>query len=164
MLNQTLSIKKKLFTYWHLTRQQKWMFCVNILLSGLAKLAVYCLSYKNLAHYFGNSCRMLVASTMVSEEEKRQAMIIRRSIALVSRHTPWQSNCLNQALMAKFWCQYYHIHYLLFIGLSIQKNAPINRNAHAWLMVGPIDITGGNCFMTHQVISSYSNCCTSLDT
>ncbi len=100
---------------------------------------------------------MLVVSTLISKEQIQQVLTIRRGIALAARYTPWDSSCLTQALIAKFWCQRYQIPYLFFIGLAKESNQPLRREAHAWITAGPIAVAGGHSLGAHQVICSYSN-------
>ena len=135
----------------------KKMFLISFCVSGIARIAIHCLSYKRLSAYFGNSSQMLVASVLVSNEQIQKALAIQRTIRLVSRHTPWHANCLTQALVAKFWCQRAQIPYLLFIGLAKKRKEPLERDAHAWITVGPVIISGGESLSTHHVICSYSN-------
>ncbi len=143
-------------TFWHMTRTAKKMFVMNLLLSGIAKIGIQCLSYKRLSKYFGQSCQMLTASTLISPEQLQQALVIKRTIRLMSRYTPWHSNCLCQALVAKFWCAQYNLPYFFYIGLDKNSHLPLKK-AHAWITAGPIIISGGNCLETHYVISTYSN-------
>lgn len=147
----------KIVTFWRMSYKDKRMFFINFCLCGIAKLATQCLSYKRLSAYFGNSCQMLVASTLISKEQINQVLSIRRSIHLSARYTPWNSSCLTQALVAKFWCQRYQVPYLFFIGLAKVGDKSFKREAHAWITAGPIAITGGNGLETHHVICSYSN-------
>lgn len=119
-------------------------------------MAQLLLSYQRLRVYFGKGCQMLVASTILSNEQLQHALLTRRSIALAVRFTPWKSTCLTQALVAGFWCRYYQIPYVFFIGLN-KNSAPLEKDAHAWVVAGPIAITGGYSLSTHHVISSYSN-------
>ena len=135
----------------------KIMFFINFLLFGLAKIAIQCLSYKQLSRHFGKSCRMLVASTLLSKQQLQQALMIKRAIALTLRYLPWEANCLPKALVARFWCKYYHVPYLLFIGLAKDKKISSRIDAHAWITAGPIAITGEFSFETYHVICSYSN-------
>lgn len=147
----------KIQTFWRMPYKEKLRFFINVCLCGIAKVAIQCLSYQRLSVYFGCSCQMLVASTLISKEQIQQVLTIRRAIALAARYTPWNSSCLTQALIAKFWCQRYHIPYLLFIGLAKESHQPLKHKAHAWITAGPIAVTGGHGFETHQVICSYSN-------
>ncbi len=133
------------------------MFFINFCLCGIARASISCLSYKRLHPYFGNSYPMKVASTILSKEQIYYALQIRRSIALTVKYTPWNSSCLTQAMVAKFWCQYYGIPYFLFVGLAKKSDKPLGQDAHAWITTGPIAITGGYSFGAYHVIYSYSN-------
>ena len=87
----------------------------------------------------------------------QHALEIGRSIKLAARYTPWTSNCLPQAMVAAFWCQRYHIPYILFIGFAASSSKINGFDGHAWVTAGPIAITGGHSFNSHQVILSYSH-------
>ncbi len=145
----------KLVTF--LKMPHRTLFLLNFFLCGVARTLTLCMPYRRLSAYFGKPCQILVASTLVSSAQQKQAILIGRSIRLAARYTPWHSNCLTKALVARFWCKRYHIPYLLFIGVTKEKKPLLEREAHAWLTTGPIAITGGNCLESHHVISSYSN-------
>lgn len=147
----------KIATFYRMPRQEKNMFFISFCLCAIAKIAIQCISYKRLSAYFGNSCQMLVASTLLLPQQLQHALTTRRVIALTARYTPWKSNCLTEVLVAKFWCQRYQIPYLLFIGLAKESKRPLGVDAHAWITAGPIAVTGGHALVTHQVICSYSN-------
>ena len=147
----------KVLTFWHMPYKDKKMFFLNICLCGIAKIATRCMTYKRLSAYFGKSCQILIASTLISKEQIEEALYIRRSICLATRYTPWDSSCLTQALVAQFWCRRYQLPYLFFIGLSKQSSPFSGKNAHAWITAGPIAITGGHSLDTHHIICSYTN-------
>lgn len=156
MLKCTSNIRRRALTFWRMPIKAKQMFFICFCLCGVAKIAIHWLSYKRLSIYFGHSCKMLSASTLASPKQLQQALAIRRAIALAAHYTPWNSSCLTQALVAKFWCQRYNIPYLFFIGIAKKKHSP-TIDAHAWVTTGPLAITGGQSLETHQVICSYSN-------
>lgn len=139
--------------------KEKQMFFINFCLCGIAKLATRCMKYKRISAYFGKSCQNMVASTLISEQQIKQALFIRRNVHLAARYTPWDSSCLTRALVVKFWCQRYKLPYLFYIGLPRVCNQQTTIKAHAWITTGPIVITGGDCFDSHHVICSYSNVC-----
>lgn len=147
----------KLRAFWQLTSQQKKLFCASFLLCGLARAAICLFKYRRLAPYYGHFYRMTTASTLISLEQRQLAWKIRRAIELAAKYTPWKSSCLTQAMVAKFWCQYYGIPYMLFIGFAKHSDKPLGEEAHAWLTAGPIAVTGGHSLNSHQVIYSYSN-------
>lgn len=133
------------------------MGLMNVLLCGVAKIAIQLFSYHNLSSYFGRNCRMLCASTIISTAQRQRAVQIKQALMLAVRYAPWYSNCLTQALVAKFWCQYYQIPYMLYIGLAKGSSKPLGKDGHAWVTAGSIAISGGHSFHTHQVVLTYSN-------
>lgn len=137
--------------------QQKGLFFMNFFFCGVAKVAIKLFGHKRLTPYYGHFCRMQMVSTILSKHQLQQALSLKRAISLAARYTPWNSNCLTQALVAKFWCTYKQIPYMLFIGFEKNSEKPLGENSHAWVMAGPIAISGGFSFNTHQVILSYSN-------
>ncbi len=143
--------------FWLMLRQEKNLFFINFFLCGVARASINLFPYKRLAPYFGNSCRMTVASTLPSAEQIKRTIILQRSIKLAARYTPWDSSCLTQAMVAKFWCQREKIPYLFFIGFAKNSEKPLGQDAHAWVTSGPIAITGGHSLHSHQVVMSYSN-------
>lgn len=100
---------------------------------------------------------MVVASSLISQHQRAQAQLIGRSVRLAARYTPWESSCLTQALVASWWCRRYGVPYWLFIGFAKGRTQPLGREAHAWIMAGPVAITGGYSFSGYQVVLSYSN-------
>lgn len=147
----------KIRIFWNLSFHKKKLFCISFILCGLAKTAIHLLGYRRLAFYYGHAHRMRISSTVLTLKQQQQAQAIRRAIAWASAYTPWRSNCLTQAIVAKFWCQRYQLPYMLFIGLAKNSQQPLGKEAHAWLTAGPLAITGGHCLNTHHVVLSYSN-------
>lgn len=148
----------KLKKFIRMPAQDKATFFINYALCGIARALINVFPYQRLSPYFGTSCRMLNASTIISKEQIQQSIRIHNSIRLAARYTPWNSNCLTKAMVAVFWCKYYKIPYLFFIGIAKKSDKPLGKDAHAWVTSGPIAITGEHSFNSHQVISTYSNC------
>ena len=147
----------KIMSFFRLSWRQKLGFLINFTLCGVARAAINLFNYRTLRPYFGYACPMKVASTLLPKETYRRVWAIRRSIELAARYTPWDSSCLTQAMVAKFWCQFYGIPYFFFIGFAKKSTKPLGQDAHAWVTAGPIAITGGHSLETHQVIYSFTN-------
>lgn len=147
----------KIKTFRKMPRHQKSLFFINLILCGIAKAVINLFPYKRIAPYFGNFCRMSIASTIPSREQIQRVIILRRSIQLAARYTPWDSSCLTQAMVAKFWCQRENIPYMFYIGFAKNSKKPLGEESHAWVTSGPIAITGDHSFHSHQVVMSYSN-------
>lgn len=136
----------KISTFWHMPVSQKKMFFINFLLCGLARLAINVLPFKWLTRYFGQFCKAMTVSTIISKTKIQQASVIGHSIRLAAKYTPWYSNCLTQALVATFWCRHYNIPYMLFLGFTKSATQLKRFDGHAWVTAGPVAISGGDGF------------------
>ena len=145
----------KLVTFWRMPTQQKALFFINWILCGIARAAIKALPFRWYARYLGQRHPKTILSTVISNTQMQHARQIGRSIKLAAAYTPWVSNCLPQAMVAAFWCQRYHIPYILFIGFTSSTLKPNGFDGHAWVTAGPIAITGGHSLNSHHVIVSY---------
>ncbi len=146
---------RKINTFLRMRLKIKCLFCVNFIFCGIARLSIHCVPLKYLSPHFGELYKNTQLSTIISEQQLQHALQLRRSIQLAAKYTPWDSSCLTQAMVAKFWCQYLNIPYVLYIGFAKDKTKPKGYAAHAWLTAGPIAITGKYSFSKFHVISSY---------
>lgn len=128
---------------------------INFFLCGCARAAVLLLPFPRLARYFGMFSKTTMISTLISPKQRRRAIRIGSSIRLAAKYTPWDSNCLAQAIVAKFWCSLLNIPCVLYIGFAKSPDALGDYKGHAWITAGPITLTGGNAPLNYQVISSY---------
>lgn len=147
----------KLVKFYHLPLKEKLFFAINFFLLGVARLLTKLFNYRKISFLYGHFCYMTLASTILNDTEVNQAKRVARRIKLVSRHTPWRSNCLTKALVVRFWCAVYRIPYMFYIGFSKNSDAPMGRRAHAWVVAGPVCLTGGDGFLSHVVTQSYSS-------
>lgn len=128
---------------------------INILLCGMARICIKLFPLTHVKPYFGTPYKNTLLSTLLTPKQHRHALHLRRSIRLASTYTPWNSNCLTQALVARFWCYHLNIPYILYIGFKKDATSASGYAAHAWLTAGPIAITGGHSFSSFHVISSH---------
>lgn len=63
------------------------------------------------------------------------------AINLVSRHTPWESKCLVQAIVGKILLRRLQLTNTLYLGVG--RDGDNKLIAHAWLRCGAIFVTGG---------------------
>ncbi|MDF1678443.1 MAG: lasso peptide biosynthesis B2 protein [Legionellaceae bacterium] len=146
---------QKIAFFYRMPFKQKGLFILNVCLCGIARACILLFPLNRLSIYFGTLNKNIISSTIISKKERYYAIQLQRSIRLAARYTPWNSNCLTQAMVAKFWCNRLHISYILYIGFAKDAEKPSGYAAHAWLTAGPIAITGGNSFSSFRVISSY---------
>ena len=150
-----MSLKTKTLSFWRIRFKYKVLFIINFILCGLARTAINLFPLKHLTPYFGQFQKTLTISTLLSDKQRRQACFIGKSVRLAAIYTPWNSSCLTQAMVAKFWCRLYRIPYILYIGFAKAENEPSGYKAHAWITAGPVAITGGNGLTYYHVVSSY---------
>jgi hypothetical protein len=146
---------KKLRIFYNFSRALKLMFLCNFVLCGVARASIHLLPLTRLSPYFGKFHRATLLSTLISPSQTDRARWIGRSVRLAAKYTPWNSSCLTQAMVAKFWCRLFHIPYVFYIGFAKSDTEPSGYAAHAWLMAGRVAVTGGDSFNAFGVISSY---------
>jgi hypothetical protein len=151
------TVQKKLVVFWRIPFHFKIMFFVNFFLCGIARFIICISPLPRFSPYFGRYYEQLRFSTLLSERQRNLALQIGRSVRLAAKYTPWDSSCLTQAMVATFWCRQFYIPYVFYIGLRHAPEGESNNFlAHAWVMAGPLALTGGNCFATYNVISTHS--------
>ncbi|MCR9191309.1 MAG: lasso peptide biosynthesis B2 protein [Gammaproteobacteria bacterium] len=134
--------------------KDKLFFCVNFIFSGLIRIVIKVVSYKTLSQYFGCYVGKKIVVPILKASKVTQTIRIKKVVALACRFTPWQSNCLVQAILAIFWCQRKGIPYSLFIGV-VKDNSQKKIRSHAWVTSGSVAISGGYAFNTYHVIMCY---------
>ncbi|MDF1646831.1 MAG: lasso peptide biosynthesis B2 protein [Legionellaceae bacterium] len=146
---------KKTRTFYRISFKLKGLFVLNFFLCGIARMCINLFPLKHLSPYLGTLHKNTIFSTILSPKQHHHAIQLKRSIKLVAKYTPWNSNCLTQAMVAKFWCKRLHIPYILYIGFAKDTEKPSGYASHAWLTAGPVAITGEHSFSSFRVISSY---------
>ncbi len=131
------------------------LLLINILFCGIARACIKILPFPYIKPYLGTPYQNIMFSTLLTPKQHRYAIYLRQSIHRAAKLTPWHSNCLTQALVARLWCFWLDIPYVLYIGFQKDSTKSQGLGAHAWLTAGPIAITGGQAFPSYQVISSY---------
>ncbi|MCH9755760.1 MAG: lasso peptide biosynthesis B2 protein [Gammaproteobacteria bacterium] len=149
------TLRKKTLTFYHIPFKRKGLFFINFCLCGIARLCINLFPLKRLAPYFGTLHKNTIFSTILTPKQRHHAIQLKRSIKLAAKYTPWDSNCLTQAMVAKFWCKHLNIPYILYIGFAKDIEKPGGYASHAWLTAGPVAITGDHSFSSFRVISSY---------
>ena len=131
------------------------LLMINFILCGLARASINLFPLRYLTPYFGAFQKTLTLSTLLSDKQRRRALWIGKAVRLAASYTPWDSSCLTQAMVAKFWCRLYRIPYVFYIGFARSVDEPSGYMAHAWITAGPVAITGGEGLNHYHVVSSY---------
>ncbi len=142
----------KLATFRRLSRANRWLTLEALIWLGLSRLAVLTLPFRWIAPYMGQTQAVSpVDDASVDEEQVKR---VARAIRWTSRHTPWDSNCLAQALTAKRMLHRRRINCTLYLGLA--KDQDDQLEAHAWLRSGAFILTGGRGSRRYAVVATFA--------
>ncbi len=118
---------------------EKCLFTEAYCLTGMVRLAVLLLPFRWLSPLLGQ--HMLESpeqeDTATIEAARQVGLIVEK----VSRHTPWDSKCLVQAIVGKILLRQRGINSTLYLGVGREEE--IGLVAHAWLRSGGLILTGG---------------------
>ena len=95
------------------------------------------------------------SSNLSLKQQSGYARLIGRSVARISRYTPWQSKCLAQGLATKILLRHFKIANTLILGVSLKTDTEFT--AHAWVIVDNIIIVGGGNTDQYTAIKSFSD-------
>lgn len=127
-----------------------WALPVWFLL-GMAKLAVFTVSFRRLQPFLGVSAGVAPWVPVLSLEGEARARQIGEVVRMMSRFTPWESNCFPQAIVSRLLLGLYGIDYCLFFGIRKTRGyEPFD--AHAWIAAGPVRVIGGWSFNKYNVV------------
>jgi len=129
---------------------QAWAIPVWCLL-GLAKIAIFTVSYRRLQPFLGTSVGVVPWVPVLSEVAEERARQVGAVVRLVSRYTLWESNCFPQAIVSRLLLGLYGIDYCLFFGVR-RGNGPDSFDAHAWIAAGHVRVIGGWSFHEYTVV------------
>ncbi len=148
-------LRDKSSTFWHLPQREKAWFFLLIPLSGAVRLVLCVMPFNWYARHLGEHHKNYQLSPLVSSSELERARGIGRTIALVSRYTPWQSKCLVQAVMARIMLGYYGIPYIMHLGTKLTRESSSSMKGHAWVKVGARIIVGREGHKTYTIVGSF---------
>ncbi len=119
-----------------------------------ARLVVMIFPLRQLARVYGRDQGTDIAVPSAREADMEPARTIGRAIALAARYSPSSANCYPQALVARLLLRIGRIPHGLFFGL--RRNAQSDAmEAHAWVMVGPVPVSGGDSFDSYTVVRCF---------
>lgn len=111
------------------------------LLMLLAALALRLVPIRKLATWFGHGIGAAAYMPLLPLERRTCAAQLRRVVALAARYAPLRSDCFPQALVAQLLCRCHRLPFALHFGARTEPGGRLA--AHAWVVSGPIAISGG---------------------
>jgi hypothetical protein len=147
--------RRKLKTFLRLSFKEKLMFGEAFFRLGWARAMVLWMPFSRLASRLGIP---MFEEFRYSHPNQELLDQIASSIRRASRYTPWQSNCLAQALAARSMMQARGISSTFYLGLATPGHTPSGQiEAHAWLRCGDRLLTGGRGSIRFTVVAAFSD-------
>lgn len=148
-----VSPKMRFFTrFLSLSWTERTLLLEAVLWLGLARAAVLTFPFRWIMQGLGQSAN--VAHTANSAPLQPVVPQVTWAIRVVSRRTPWQSNCLAQALAGLIMLRRRGIVSTLYLGVLKDKQSQLA--AHAWLRSSEMTVTGGNQLDQYTVVAWFS--------
>ena len=147
-----MTLRSKYHSFTQLPVAVRWRIPVTWCLLGLSRLLVLVLPFRMLAPRLGQRAAAPVV-LLVQTSQLKQLSLLKQLIAVTSKYCPWRANCFAQAITASYWLRRWGIPYSVFFGVA---RDPMQRlKAHAWVMAGPVAVSGGYGFSHFTVVGSY---------
>jgi hypothetical protein len=118
---------------------QKLLLAEAVVALALARLAILCLPFRRVANWLG--APGAETSLEAPAEDLATAEEIGWAISATALRTPWQSQCLAQALAGTWLLRRRRLEGTVSFGGTRGAREPFA--AHAWLRFGPLIVTGG---------------------
>ncbi len=134
-------------------RARAWLLPAWLAL-GFSRLLLRLVPFQRLAPCLGQACGDAPYIPLLTPRQATLAADIGRAVRMAARHTPWASDCLPQALTARALLSVHGIPCLLCLGVRRQPGHA-GVEAHAWLVAGPQQVTGGDGFPRFRILGSY---------
>jgi hypothetical protein len=131
---------------------QQNLFIKAWLMLGVMRMALVLVPFKYLSKHMQRHEVPPVTSSL-SNNQLNVATDIGLRVAQAANHTPWQSRCLVQVLVAQRLLARRGIPGQLYLG--VKKNTA-TAEAHAWLQCGERIVNGGGSQEQFKVVTSYS--------
>lgn len=159
-----MTLRRKYHSFKQLPAAVRWRIPVTWCLLGLSRLLVLLLPFRLLAPRLGQRAAAPVV-LLVQASQVKQLLLLKQLIAVTSKYCPWRANCFAQAITAKLWLSWCGLPYTVFFGVA--RDPMQQLKAHAWVITGPVAVSGGYGFAHFTVVGSYvsdinavlGNCC-----
>jgi hypothetical protein len=120
----------------------------SVLALGVARLIVLALPFRIYSRSMGKDAESPAETTSREVLDR-----VSHAIESVSRHVPWRSKCLEQALAAKAMLRRRGISNTLYVAVARE----VTLEAHAWLRSGDVCVTGQAEFDRYTVLARFAD-------
>ena len=132
--------------------EKLWLFPAFVLL-GLSRFLLLVVPFSTIAPLLGRDMKAMVIGSVATAREVSRALAIGRAIATAARHTPWESQCLAQAVTARVLLGLNRLPYVLHLGVRVGADSTLA--AHAWVSTGRGSVTGGHGSSDFKVLGTF---------
>lgn len=144
-------LNRKFKTFLEIDLHSKIMFCKAFLLCGFYRFIILYISFNKIKKLLGEKGKE--CPKQIKRENYEIAKKIGFIVSLASKHTPWESKCLVQAMTAQKLLNDKGIESTLYLGVSKDVD---NMVAHSWLRCGELFVTGGNGDLKYTRINYFT--------
>ncbi len=144
---------KQVIKFIKLPAKQKFLFGETLIILGTSRFIIWKLKFKQLAHLLGKVNQE--TNEYMEEIDLEQIKQISTTIKVLSRYTPWKSNCLVQAYAGKRLLARRKLGCTLYLGVA--KDHDGTMIAHAWLRCGNYYVTGGNGSLRYTITNRFAS-------
>lgn len=152
-MSKIKALLKKCRTFIKLDNKLKIKYGKAFIYTGCARAFILFVPFNKLRKRIGKVKEE--SSEEVDINTYREARGVAEVVNIISRHTPWESKCLVQALTAQKLLKEKEISTTLYLG--IKKDKDNNMLAHAWLRCGQYYVTGGANKDGYVVVANFAN-------
>lgn len=152
-----MTLIRKLRTAFSLEMEQYLWLVVVFPLSGLIRLMVLTLPFRSFQQILGHPVNNRQVCSIAKPGKVNRALKLGRTIRIASKYTPWKSNCMVEAVVARLLLVIMNIDHVIFLGARLDSYDEKDMKAHAWLMVGNQFVVGGKGHKAFGIVGTYSS-------
>ena len=146
-------LTRKVITFlFKINLRQKLLFLEAFILTGMMRYKILRVPFNKLKQQLGTYNKE--SKGVLSIEEYKVAKNIRWIVTTISRHTPWESLCLVQAMTVQKMLKKRGISTTIYLGVNKDQNN--DMKAHAWIRCGEMYVTGGDG-SGYATVAKFSN-------
>ena len=142
----------RLTKFARLSGPDRLLFLEAALWLGIARLGILIIPFRRIAPFLGK--HMTESPQRIALAHRGLAKRISWAVKTASRHMPWKSRCLVQALAVKGMLKFRRIPSTIYLGLA--KDEHEDLKAHAWLRSGKMVVVGTPGIDHFSVVSTFS--------
>jgi hypothetical protein len=138
---------------WQLSWADRFLLVEAWIQLGAARFTLLTTPFRRIAPRLGRQQRPPPAPTQGGSTFLPTAARVAWAVETMSRHTPWESACLAQAIAGKYMLRRRGVASALYLGTRKDEHSQLL--AHAWLRVGARIVLGGSGHDTFTALAAF---------